>query len=52
MGLIFGVDIVAKGLALGIEDDRHMFRLVILEQTLNHIDATEDGARWLAVRIG
>ena len=52
MGLVVGVEIVAEGLARGIEHHRHQFRLIILPQLAQHVDHAYQGAGGLPFGVG
>ena len=52
MGLVVGVEIVAKGLARGVEDHRHQVRLVVLPQLAQHVDHAHQGAGGLPFGVG
>ena len=46
--LVFGKDVIAKGLAGRVENDRDMARMNLLEQTAQHVDHALDRAGGLA----
>ena len=46
--LVLGVDVVTKGLALGIKHNRNIAVAVTLEQSPDHINHTLDRSGWLA----
>ena len=43
MGLVVGIEIIAKGLALGIKHHGNMFGIIIRQQAPNHVHDSVDG---------
>ena len=52
VGLVLRVEVVTEGLARGVEDHRHQFRLVVLPQLAQHVDHAHQGAGGLALGVG
>ena len=48
IGLVVRVQLMAKGLATGIKDHRHAFRVIVGYQAAQHIDDAQHGAGRLA----